>query len=89
MKLAKLALALTALALTAITLLSSSAFAGGIEDPVLVSFERDMNYEASHQVVRPSVQAEIDPLVEALRAALGSPVKPETHAAAAVGRNGG
>jgi len=84
MKFAKLALALTA-----ITLLSSPAFAGGIEDPVLASFERDMNYEASHQVSRPSLQVEIDPLVEALRAALGSPVKPEAHAAAAVGRNGG
>lgn len=84
MKLAKFALALTA-----ITLLSSPAFAGGIEDPVLASFERDMNHEASHQVVRPSLQAEIDPLVEALRAALGSPAKPETHAAAVVSRNGG
>ncbi len=78
-----------ALALTAITLLSSPTFADGIEDPVLASFERDMNYEASHQVVRPSIQSEIDPLVEALRAALASPVKPRTHAAAAVGRNGG
>lgn len=84
MKLAKLALALTA-----ITLLSSPAFAGGIEDTVLASFERDMNYEASHQVLRPSAQAEIDPLVEALRAALAVPVKPEAHAAAAIGRKGG
>ncbi len=84
MKLAKLALALTA-----ITLLSSPAFAGGIEDAVLASFERDLNYEASHQVVRPTAQAEIDPLVEALRAALASPAKPDAHAAAAVGRNGG
>lgn len=84
MKLAKLALALTA-----ITLLSSPAFAGGVEDSVLASFERDMNYEAPHQVARPSAQVEIDPLVEALRAALGSPVKPEAHAAAAVGRKGG
>lgn len=84
MKLAKLALALTA-----ITLQSSPVFAGGIEDPVLASFERDMNYEASHQVLRPTVQMEIDPLVEALRAALGSPVKPDAHAAVAIGGNGG
>jgi hypothetical protein len=84
MKFAKLALALTAL-----TLLSSPAFAGGIEDPVLASFERDMNHEASDQVSRPSVRVEIDPLVEALRAALASPVKAETHAAALVGRKGG
>jgi hypothetical protein len=48
-----------------------------------------MNHEASAQVSRPPVRVEIDPLVEALRAALGSPVKPETHAAAAVGRKGG
>lgn len=84
MKLAKLALALTA-----ITLLPSPAFAGGIEDSVLASFERDMNYEASHHVARPSVQAEIDPLVEALRAALASPVKPDAHAAVVIGGNGG
>lgn len=84
MKFAKLALALTA-----VTLLSSPTFAGGIEDPVLVSFERDMNYEASAQVSRPPVRVEIDPLVEALRAALGSPVNPETHAATLVDRKGG
>jgi len=84
MKLAKLALALTA-----ITLLSSPAFAGGIEDSVLASFERDMNYEASRQPSRPLVREEIDPLVEALRAALSNPVKPEPHQGAAVGRNGG
>ncbi len=84
MKLAKLALALTA-----ITLLSSTSIAGVIEDPLLVSFERDMNYEASQQPSRPPVQEEIDPLVEALRAALGNPVKPEPYRGAAVGRNGG
>ena len=84
MKLAKLALALTA-----ITLLSSPAFAGGVEDSVLASFERDLNHEAAHQVARPSAQVEIDPLVEALRAALGSPVKPEAHAAVAIGGHGG
>lgn len=84
MKFAKLAPILTAIAL-----LSSPVFAGGIEDPVLASFERDMNHEASAQVLRPSLRVEIDPLVEALRAALASPVKPETHAAAAAGRNGG
>jgi hypothetical protein len=84
MKSAKLALALTA-----ITLLSSPAIAGVIEDPLLVSFERDMNYEASRQPSRPLVREEIDPLVEALRAALSNPVKPEPHQGAAVGRNGG
>lgn len=84
MKLAKLALAMTA-----ITLLSSPAFAGGVEDSVLASFERDLNYEAAHQVARPSAQVEIDPLVEALRAALARPAKPDAHAAAAIGGNGG
>jgi phage gp29-like protein len=84
MKFAKLALALAA-----ITLLSSPTIADVIEDPLLVSFERDMNYEASNQVVQPSFQAEIDPLVEALRAALSNPVKPEPLQGAAIGRNGG
>jgi hypothetical protein len=84
MKFAKLALALTAIAL-----LSSPTFAGGIEDPVLASFERDMNHEASASGLAAVARVEIDPLVEALRAALASPAKPETHAAAAVGRNGG
>ncbi len=83
MKFAKLAPTLTAIAL-----LSSPVFAGGIEDPVLASFERDMNHEVSHQVSQPSLRVEIDPLVEALRTALASPAKPETHAAAAVGRKG-
>lgn len=84
MKSAKLALALTA-----ITLLSSPTIAGVIEDPLLVSFERDMTYEAAQQPSRPLVREEIDPLVEALRAALSNPVKQEPHQGAAVGRNGG
>lgn len=47
-----------------------------------------MNHEASHQALRPSLQEEIDPLVEALRAALASPLKPETQDRNFVSRHG-
>lgn len=79
MKFAKLALALTAA-----TLLPSLASAGGIEDPVLASFQRDMHYQPSTQVLRPAALVEIDPLVEAIRTALGSPAKPKTDTALSI-----
>lgn len=88
MKFAKLALALVVASLQ-----SSLASASGIEDPVLASFERDMNHEPSTQAVQ-TVLVEHDPLLDAIRVALQSSQEPEKHAASAitqpsgVGRNG-
>lgn len=79
MKFAKLALALSVA-----TLLPSLTFAGGSEDPVLASFERDMNYVPSDLVARPAVLVEKDPLVEAIRTALGNPAKPKTNATSSI-----
>ncbi len=73
-----------ALALSVAILLPSLASAGGIEDPVLASFQRDMHYQPSTQVLRPAARVEIDPLVEAIRTALTGPAKPETSTASSL-----
>lgn len=64
MKSAKLVIALAAAAL-----LPSLASARDVEDAVLASFERDMNYMPSTQAT-PASRAEVDPLRDALNAAL-------------------
>ena len=73
MKSAKLVIALIAAAL-----LPSLASARDVEDAVSVSFERDMNYMLSTQAL-PASQAEVDPLRDALNAALARSGKTEAR----------
>lgn len=75
MRIAKLAIALFVAALS-----PSLAFAGEPADPVLASFERDMNYQASAQSSHQAAPETRDPLVEAIRAALYGQGKPERRA---------
>ncbi|MCP5277673.1 MAG: hypothetical protein H6935_04840 [Thiobacillus sp.] len=74
MRIAKLAIALFVA-----TLPPSLAFAGEPADPVLASFEQDMNYQASAQSSHQTAPETRDPLVEAIRAALHGQDKPEVR----------
>lgn len=70
------------LALIAAALLPVPASANAGADPVLASFERDLHYVSTTLTPHPA-QAEVDPLTEALTAALHSPRKPEARALSA------
>lgn len=70
------------LALIAAALLPVPASANDGADPVLVSFERDLHYVSTTPTPRPA-QTEVDPLTEALTAALHGSRKPKVRALSA------
>lgn len=67
------------LSLIAASVLSTPALADHGEDPVLTSFERDMHHELSSRISQPALE-EVDPLTEAIAAALEGYCGPKARA---------